>query len=211
MRIADHARRAGAAGRSAIRGQTAASSRSSSRRWRSIRPPAAAPPRSRRHARAGGSARTTCREAGRCRASTIDAGRPRRPAVHRRHDRHAEGRDADAREHLRERRPDRELDQSGVRPRRGDERYLVVIPYFHIYAFTVVHDDRAAGSARCRSSIPKYDAGAGARRDPRLPADLLPRRADRLRLAARTIRGRASSASSRCALSTAAARRARSK
>ena len=63
-------------------------------------------------------------------------GRPRRAPIHRRHDRHAEGRDADARQHLRERRADRRVAPSRAR-RRGEERYLLVIPYFHIYAFSV--------------------------------------------------------------------------
>ena len=55
--------------------------------------------------------------------------------------------------------------------------------------------------------IPKYDVEAVLDGDPRLPADLLPRRADDLRLAAEPSEGRASSASSRSASSTAAPRR----
>ena len=65
----------------------------------------------------------------------------------------------------------------------GDERYLVVIPYFHIYAFTVCMMVGLRVGA-LQIIHPEVRPRAGARRDPRLPADLLPRRADGVRVAA---------------------------
>ena len=90
--VPGHARRAGAAGARHPRA-TAASSRSSSRRSRNTRPP-----RRRRRAVDG-----TLRSVGPPRRRAAEPRhvpradrrrRPRRPAVHRRHDRHAERRDA---------------------------------------------------------------------------------------------------------------------
>ena len=68
--------------------------------------------------------------------------------------------------------------------RPGESRFLLVIPYFHIYAFTVgmmcgIWDRRAADPD---SEVRRR---AGARGDSRFPPDLLPRRADDLRVAAR--------------------------
>ena len=72
-------------------------------------------------------------------------------------------------------------------PRRGEARYLLVIPYFHIYAFTVGMmlghlDGRAAGHP---AEVRRRHGAAGA---PRLPADVLSGGADDLRVAARRTR-----------------------
>ena len=86
----------------------------------------------------------------------------RRAAVHRRHDRHAEGRDADPREHLGQRRADRELDQPGLHPRR--QRALPgrhpLLPHLRVLG---LHDGRAAGR-RAADHPSEVRAGRGARR-----------------------------------------------
>jgi acyl-CoA synthetase (AMP-forming)/AMP-acid ligase II len=56
---------------------------------------------------------------------------------------------------------------------RGDERYLLVIPYFHIYAFTVGMMTGTVGR-RAADHPSEVRRRAGAQRDARLPADLLP-------------------------------------
>ena len=60
---------------------------------------------------------------------------------------------------------------------RGQGRYLLVIPYFHIYAFTV---GMMCGIwvGALQIIIPKYDVEQVLDGDSRFPADLLPRRAD---------------------------------
>ena len=139
----------------------------------------------------------------------VASGRRRGAAVHRRHDRHAEGRDADAPEHLRQRRADRDVHRTATRTR-GEARYLVVIPYFHIYAFTVgMMKGMWIGALQILD--PEVRRRAVLDRDPRLPADLLPRRADDLRVAADPSRRSASTAWTGSASSTAAARPVRSK
>ena len=168
--------------------------RPAARRRRARRSPTCSAP-----ATAGGPAARGDRSAGR-----------RGPAVHRRHDRHAEGRDADPREHLRQRRADRELDQ----------------PVVHRSAATSATSSsfRTSTSTRSRSCMmvglrigalqiihPEVRARGGAGVDPRLPADLLPGRADDLRVAAQPSEGRRVRARARAHCSTAAARRARSR
>ena len=66
---------------------------------------------------------------------------------------------------------------------RGAARYLMVIPYFHIYGFTVGMM-KGTWVGALQILIPKYDVEQvlAALRDH--PADLLPRRADDLRVAA---------------------------
>ena len=90
-----------------VRASTA-SSTSSSRRWRSI-PAAAAPPPSVVDTLALSRSDRRRRSGRICRCVRHRARRPRRAAVHRRHDGHAEGGDADARQHLRQRRADRDV------------------------------------------------------------------------------------------------------
>ncbi len=92
----------------------------------------------------------------------------------------------------------------------GDERYLVVIPYFHIYAFTVGMMMRP-GIGALQIIIPKYEPEQvlAAIRDFR--PTYFPAVPTHLRVAAEPSARCRSSGSSRSALSIAAARRARSK
>ena len=109
-----------------------------------------------------------------------------RAAIHRRDDGRAEGRDADAPQHLRQRHPDRLL---GARElRRGEDSYLLVIPYFHIYGFTVGMMEGVWRGAQ-QILIPKYDVEMLLTPITRLPADLLPGRPDDLHLAAQSPAG----------------------
>ena len=93
---------------------------------------------------------------------------------------------------------------------KGDERYLVVIPYFHIYAFSVCMMTGLWVGA-LQIIHPRYDPDAVLASIKRVPPDLLPGRADRLRVALEPPAGSASSGSSTSAISTAAARPARSR
>ncbi len=71
----------------------------------------------------------------------------------------------------------------------GEERYLVVIPYFHIYAFSVCM--MTAIWIECAADHPsQVRSGPGADIDPGVSSDLLPRRADALRVAAEPPEGR---------------------
>ena len=97
----------------------------------------------------------------------------------------------------------------GPQVTRGDGRYLLVIPYFHIYAFTVgMMMGIWVGAMQVISEIRR---GSGSRRVARLPADLLPRRAHRLRLAAASPERQANTGCRTCGRSTPAAHPVRSK
>ena len=71
---------------------------------------------------------------------------------------------------------------------RGDARYLLVIPYFHIYGFTVGMM-KGVWVGALQVLLPKYDVEQVLQRHPRVPPDLLSRGADHLRLAAQPSRG----------------------
>ena len=71
----------------------------------------------------------------------------------------------------------------------GNERYLVVIPYFHIYAFSVCMMVGLRVGA-LQIIHPKYDPEQVLDVDSRFPSDLLPSRADGVRLAAQPSEGR---------------------
>ena len=93
---------------------------------------------------------------------------------------------------------------------RGEARYLIVIPYFHIYAFTVGMMSATWVGAQ-QIIIPKYDVEQVLQAIRGAPADVLPRRADHLRVAAGSTRAWSRSVWKWCGRSTPAARRARSR
>ena len=207
LRAADHARRARAAGAGRARTDgDRADHRHVARR--NIRPPA------RRAAASSTRTRTMADLLGRVAAADLPAvpdrpGRRRRAAVHRRHHRHAEGRDADPREHLGQRRADRELDQPGLHRQRPRtlSRGHPLLPHLRVLG---LHDGRAA-DRRAADHPPEVRARGGAGVDPGFPADLLSRGADGVRLAAQPPDASPSTGSSTSACSTAAARPVRSR
>ena len=80
-----------------------------------------------------------------------------RAAIYRRHDRRAEGRDADACQHRRQQRAERRL--RSRRARWGEERVLGVLPLFHVFAMTVVMN-YAVEIAAEMVLLPRYDLKA---------------------------------------------------
>ena len=112
-------------------------------------------------------------------------------------------------QHLGQRRPDRELDQPGVHPQRQRalSRRHPLLPHLRVLG---LHDGRACASARCRSSIRSTSPTPCSRRSA-ISGRPTFRRCRRCSSRCSTIRRSASTGSSACACSTAAARRARSK
>ena len=64
------------------------------------------------------------------------AGRSRLPAIYRRDDRRAEGRDADPSQHDRQSSAGRRLDRAGRR-RRAAKTFVTALPLYHVFALTV--------------------------------------------------------------------------